>query len=252
MQLVDTHFHFDLVDSPTVVAEEAAHAGVLTVGVTNLPSHFERLRPILSGHRGIRLGLGLHPLMAEYHEEELPRFLSLINETSYIGEIGLDFSRAGEKTREIQMKSMRAVLQHLGTRPRFFSIHSRGADGMVLVLLHEFDIRGAVFHWYSGSIGNLERAIRDGHYFSINTSMIQSEKGRSRIARMPRDRVLTETDGPYVRFRGEIARPVHTRYVVENLSHIWGISTEESAEQISRNFNKILEPIRKYRNAIIR
>lgn len=115
--MIDTHCHIDLYSRPTEVAAAADRAGVLTIIVTNLPSAFERALPFVGTMRNIRLALGLHPLVAEQHKSELQKFRELIDKTSYIGEIGLDFSRAGYATREIQIESFRYVLKHSKVAP---------------------------------------------------------------------------------------------------------------------------------------
>ena len=91
--IIDTHCHIDMYENPLEVALECEQKGVITIGMTNLPSHFELGRPHLLAFKKVRLALGLHPLYAESHKKELPIFLRNISKTSYIGEIGLDFSK---------------------------------------------------------------------------------------------------------------------------------------------------------------
>ena len=90
--MLDTHCHIDLYPNPHTIAKAVERQKILTIAVTNLPSHFEVGLPHLRGFRQIRLALGLHPLMAEYHERERKKFKQTFSKTSYIGEIGLDFS----------------------------------------------------------------------------------------------------------------------------------------------------------------
>jgi TatD DNase family protein len=174
----------------------------------------------------------------------LPKFLTLVDQVTCIGEIGLDFSASGKPTSTLQRQTLRAILQRVGPRPRFLSLHSRGAESAILDLLQEFQVSPVVFHWYSGPFDSLDRIARDGHYFSVNTAMVQSKNALRRIERMPPDRVLTETDGPYVKINGEPARPVHVRQVVRGLGRLWELSDEEAARRVAENLFTLVAPIR--------
>src|ERR1039458_4576732 len=112
--------------------------------------------------------------------------------TSFIGEVGLDFSIEGKGTTDLQVESFEFVLRVISGLPKFLSIHSRRAEARVLEMLRAAGRSSAVFHWYSGPIGILRQAIADGNYFSINTAMLNSENGRRIIAAIPHDRLLTE------------------------------------------------------------
>ena len=114
----------------------------------------------------------------------------------------------------------------------------------MLELLDEFNIQGAVFHWYSGPLTILERIVQSGQYFSVNPAMIRSRKGKSIIDRIPLDRILTESDGPHVQLRNQSVRPTDIKGVLEVLGDIWGMSFEETEAQVMSNFMKLILPIR--------
>ena len=242
--MLDTHCHIDLYPNPLSVAREVERRGILTIAVTNLPSHFEMGQSHLRGFQKIRQALGLHPLMAKHHKKERERFRQMLPRTSYIGEVGLDFSKEGQDTKDVQLQSLRFVFNQIKDRPRFVSLHSRGAERPVLELLEEFGLQRAVFHWYSGSLANLDHAVRCGHYFSVNPAMTRSKKGRKIINRIPLDRVLTESDGPYVQLRNQPARPSDINCVLDVLCAIWGTTYQEAEAQVMSNFVKLIGPIR--------
>ena len=242
--MLDTHCHIDLYPNPLAVAREVERRGILTIAVTNLPSHFEMGQPHLQRFRQIRQALGLHPLMAKHHKKERERFRQMLSRTSYIGEVGLDFSREGLDTRHVQIESLRFVFNRLQDRPRFVSLHSRGAESKVLELLEEFDIQSAVFHWYSGSLTILDQIVRCGHYFSVNPAMARSQKGRKIINRIPLNRILTESDGPHVQLRNQPVKPTDIKSVLQVLQDISGMSLEETEAQVMSNFMELLVPIR--------
>ena len=242
--MLDTHCHIDLYPNPLVIAKEVERREILTIAVTNLPSHFEMGQLHLREFRQIRQALGLHPLMAEHHKKERAKFKQMLSRTSYIGEVGLDFSRMGRDTKDIQLESLRFVFGQIQDRPRFVSLHSRGAESKVLELLEEFNIQSAVFHWYSGLLTVLDHAVQSGHYFSINPAMIRSQKGRNIIERIPLNRILTESDGPHVQLRNQPVKPTDIKGVLEALGGIWGMSFEESKAQVMSNFMELIVPIR--------
>ena len=137
--------------------------------------------------------------MAREHARELMRFQDLVDRTSYIGKIGLDFSRFGKATKETQIESLRFIFQSLRGKSKFITVHSRQAESAVMDILEEAERSPVVFHWYSGSVAPLERALAHGQFFSVNPAMLGSQKGRQLIARLPPEKVLTETDGPFVK-----------------------------------------------------
>jgi TatD DNase family protein len=114
---------------------QADRAGVFTVLVTNLPSAFEAAYPNVRPFKNIRLALGLHPLNAPLHtDKERELFKVLVDKTSFIGEVGLDFSPVGYKTRDTQVTSFQYALKCLRRKPKFVTVHSRRAETAVLEL----------------------------------------------------------------------------------------------------------------------
>jgi TatD DNase family protein len=194
--------------------------------------------------KNIRLALGLHPLVAAQHRNERTRFMALADRTSYIGEVGLDFSPAGLPTKELQCESFQFVLQALRGKPKFITVHSRRAEAAVLELLQEEKRSPVVFHWYSGSLTVLARAVAAGHFFSINPAMVQSAKGRRIIEAVPPERVLSESDGPFVRVGKTPAQPTDVSIVEEYLASIWQVKQSEARARIRTNFMDLIRPIR--------
>jgi TatD DNase family protein len=241
--MLDSHCHIDRYADPMVTARMAAERGVFTISVTNLPSHFRLGLPHVRTLDRVRLAVGLHPLTAAEHASELPLFEELLSETSFVGEVGLDFSREGRSTKDAQLKSFRFVAEHVSKTPKFLSLHSRGAEKEVLTILAEHQIHGAVFHWYSGSRALLEEVLGAGHYLSVNPSMTTSKNGRGIIAALPPDRVLTESDGPYAKLYGVPTNPWDVSVVEEHLSEVWEKSRTDVSSTVWENFRRIIEPL---------
>lgn len=242
--MIDTHCHIDLYPNPLAIAKRVEKAKISTLAMTNLPSHFEAAIPHLKSFRYIRLALGMHPLYAERHESEYVLFDKYIDQTSYIGEVGLDFSKDGIGTKEIQLRSFSHVLRKIRGRKKILSLHSRRAEGQVLDMLLSQEIKSAIFHWYTGGFDVLDRAISHGYFFSLNTAMLTSKSGNAIINRIPLSLLLTESDGPYIKFKNRNAEPADAQSVVTFLANIHAVSPETVSAQIEDNFMRIINTIR--------
>lgn len=235
--MIDVHCHFDMAQNPEKYISDNEKRQIITIGMTNLPSHFQMGVNHVRRYKYIRLALGLHPLRAKEHAKEYSKFRQYVDETSYIGEVGLDFSREGFSTKEIQIKSFEFVLDCIRTKNKILSLHSRRAEKETLEMLTEKGIENAIFHWYSGSLSVLRNVANSGFFFSINSAMIQSDNGKKIIAEIPKELILTETDFPYID-NSNIA-DVHMY-----LSNLWNISIENVELIIDSNLNRIIQRIR--------
>jgi TatD DNase family protein len=235
------HCHLDRYPNPRQIAEEADKAGVAIVAVTNLPSHFAAGKEPASRLKNVRLSLGLHPMLAPHSQRELELFAQLMPTTTYIGEVGLDFSKDGIGTKEKQVDTFRFVLERIAGKGKVLSLHSRKAEVEVLSCLRDHAIAGATFHWYTGTKEVLARILDAGHFLSINSAMLKSNAGRDLIAGVPPSCCLLETDGPYTRVGRFPSRPVHLHQVVEQLSRLWSLSIDATQELIGDNFRKMLQ-----------
>lgn len=238
--MLDSHCHLDRFKNPETVAAQAAGRGVFIVAMTNLPSHFEAGLQHARQLKRVRLSLGLHPLAAADHAREIGAFERCLPSTTFVGEIGLDFSRHGKATAERQVESFRHVIRLVAGKAKVLSLHSRGAEAAVLDVLKEHGVTGAVFHWYTGSIRTLDEILQAGHLLSVNPAMISGERGRAVVRRIPRERLLTETDGPHVFVNEAPAMPWHVGLVEEFVAREWGSSQADVRRQVWANFTGIL------------
>ena len=242
--IIDTHCHIDLYDNPEKLLRECEIKGVSVIAMTNLPSHFEMGFPFFRQSKTLRISLGLHPLFADKHKSEFNLFLRNLDKTSYIGEIGLDFSNEGIKTKEIQLDSFEKVLQIVSTKKKILSIHSRRAEKEILELLVKYNIKNAIFHWYSGSTSLINKILDEGYYFSINPSMTTSPNGQSIISKIPINRILTESDGPFVQYNNKAIHPWDLKIVLDYIAMTKGINVTEIEKQIQSNFYNLIDRIR--------
>jgi len=242
--MLDTHCHIDLYKNPKLILELCENKKIIVFSMTNLPSHFEMGFPFFQSKKFVRISLGMHPLYAKLHEGEFLNFKKNLSKTSYIGEVGLDFSKEGIDTKEIQIQSFKNILTLVSGRKKILSIHSRKAEKEVLELLCKYVIKSAIFHWYSGGLGLIEKIVDAGYFFSINPAMIKSVSGRKIIAKIPKDKILTETDGPFINIGEKPINPGEVQSVIVYLAQLWNIPEAEVARIIYNNFKNLLANIK--------
>jgi TatD DNase family protein len=242
--MVDAHCHIDLYPNPKEILDECESSGIFTIAVTNLPSHFAMGFIHTRNYKKIRLALGLHPLHASRHVEELPRFQEYLDRTSYIGEVGLDFSKEGIETKEIQLASFRTILGYLKDKNKIVSIHSRRAEKEVLNLLQEFNIKTAIFHWYSGPEKMIQNIVDAGYYFSVNIAMTTSAAGRRIIAAIPSPYLLTESDGPYTMTDGKPSRPIDMAKTLQAIAEVRMCDSYSLSKQVQQNFFTVINALK--------
>jgi TatD DNase family protein len=241
LALVDVHCHIDLFEDPHSVAEEAESRHIYTIAVTNTPSVYAYTESMVEGLSYVRPAVGLHPELAATRKHELSQMWQILKRTRYVGEIGLDYQTTDESDRQAQVKVLEQVLACCAEYGnKVLTVHSRRAAGDVISVIGKDYPGKIILHWYSGSIRELKRALNYGFYFSVNSAMVKSKRGRNLISKIPRDRLLTETDGPFIRISGELANPRHVSQVLEGLGEIWSIGFDEARGQVLGNFRDLL------------
>lgn len=240
--MIDFHCHLDLYPSPRAVRDECVKRGLHALSVTTTPSAWKGTSALSADTPYIRTGLGLHPQLAQERQNELPLFDSLLPETRYVGEIGLDGAVEFRSHWQSQILVFERILAKCrAAGGRIMSLHSRRASGAVLDYLEKYPGAGTpVLHWFSGSLRDLDRAIKLGCWFSMGPAMLASKKGLSLAARTPRDHVLTESDGPFAQLEGEAIMPWQVENATQVLSQIWSLSPAEAEQNIHRNLQTLL------------
>ena len=242
--LVDFHCHLDLYENPQAVVSACGESNYI-LSVTTTPKAWFGTKKLAENHKRIQTALGLHPKIAHERYEELDLFDLLINETKYIGEIGLDGSSALKAHQNIQSKVFKHILQKANSSsPKILTIHSLNAIEATLDGLEAYFHNGIpVLHWYTGSEKDLKRAIDRGCWFSINQRMLSSDRGRSLVSQLPQDRILTETDGPFITNKNQPIQPASVMPVIKRLGDLWQQPQEVVIAQIFENLKKLLKSV---------
>ena len=240
--MIDVHCHLDLYPNHLEIVRECDRRGMYVLSVTTTPSAWRGTSSLAKGSKRIRTALGLHPQLAGERKAELALFDALLPETRYVGEIGLDGSPDFRKFWKDQLDVFEHILAECRKAGgRVMSIHSRRASQGVLDCLEQEKGAGTpVLHWFSGSLRDLDRAIELGCWFSVGPAMLQGERGRALVARMPSSRVLTESDGPFAQIDGKAIAPWQVGNATAGLAEIWSVSPHDADKKMIENFKILL------------
>ena len=240
--MIDFHCHLDLYPDPAQVVKECKERGLYVLSVTTTPSAWSGTHSLAIDAPRVKTALGLHPQIAHERISELNLFDKLLPAARYVGEIGLDGSSDFSPYWDKQVAVFDHILQQCSQAGgRIMTVHSRHAAKEVLDRVETFrDAGTVVLHWFSGSVGELNRAIELQCWFSVGPAMLKSTKGKALTSRMPRNRVLTETDGPFTKVDGNTLMPWHVETSVSELSKIWSISHNGTEQTLLKNFRELV------------
>jgi TatD DNase family protein len=243
MRFVDFHCHLDLYPDFEALVAESDRLGIFTLAVTTTPKAWARNNKLASSTKFVRAALGLHPQLVAERWREIDLWERLLDETRYVGEVGLDAGPRYYASMDRQIEVFRRILSACAkSGGKILSIHSVRSAPKVLDLIEEEVPEGRakfVFHWFTGSVADARRAAHLGCYFSINSQMLSADRGRALISSLPIDRLLTETDGPFTTQGADPARPRDVRRTVRELATARGISSDESAAVVLRNLKTL-------------
>jgi len=241
--MIDLHTHLDLYPNALDILARVNKENHFTLAVTTSPRAWLATSQVFKGHDNIKVALGLHPEVADQKFGELDLLISSIHKADFIGEIGIDGSSRYLKTFEKQELIFDSTIRECEKAGgRIISIHSRGAASKVLSIIKKYPSCGTpILHWFSGSITEVKAAIEMRCYFSVNSLMLKSKKGRDLASRIPSELVLPESDGPFASLNGKPIMPWEAMDVCSALSDIWNVSRNEAEQMVLNNFKKIID-----------
>ncbi len=259
MTFIDSHCHIDGpdfdVDREHVIARARA-AGVTTmlnVGTGDPHSGaFERAVQLAENHDEVYVAVGVHPHDAKLFDDAAEKLLlDLIEQSKRViawGEIGLDY-HYDHSPREVQREVFRRQLRLAQSRDLPVVIHSREADEDTIDILRQElsgDEPGGVMHCFGGSLQMARDAIDLGFYISFagNLTFKNAQDLREIARRLPLDRLLVETDCPYltpVPFRGKRNEPARVVETARCLAELHGRELVETGRFTSENFARLFE-----------
>ena len=253
--LVDSHCHLDYfveAERPDIIARAKA-AGVtemVTIGVTLSQSRQALAIAEAAGDK-IWCSVGIHPNHAA-DEGPVPTPQTIAAMTTHpkvigIGESGLDYFY-DKAPKDIQQQNFRAHIRAAQLTGLPLAIHARDADEDIARILAEERAGGGDFrfllHCFSSGRALAEAAVAMGGYVSFSGILTfpKSHELRAIAADIPPDRLLVETDSPYlapVPFRGKRNEPAHTIHTARILAEVKGVTPESLAERTTGNFRTL-------------
>jgi TatD DNase family protein len=153
--------------------------------------------------------------------------MELLPQTRYIGEVGLDDRNSSSFS--VQKKVFEKIINACSEAGnKILTIHSRRADKEIVDIVGSQFPGKVVLHWFSGSMQVLERAVDAGYYFSVNHVMATSASGQRLIQQIPVNRLLTESDGPFVEYQGKPCSPLNIPTVIRLIAKLKPELVDES------------------------
>ncbi len=237
---IDMHCHLDLYSEPFKIAEECRRRSAYVLSVTTTPKAWRGTCRLAEGSKRIQTALGLHPQLAHQRQNELELFDELISQTKYVGEVGLDGGRGFKEHWDVQMAVFRHILRSAHRNGgKIMSIHSRASAAAVINEITGID-GTPILHWFTGTPAQLKKAIDIGCWFSVGPAMLLTKSGRQLASMMPKDRVLTETDGPFAKSDGKLLMPWDSDLATRQLASLWQLPIELAEYQVKSNLKKLV------------
>lgn len=258
VRLVDSHCHLNMLDlsdynndlsSLIHATHDAGIESMLCIGV-DLASG-QQVIDIAQAHPQVFASVGVHPcdVIAIQPTYEQIMQLAQADKVVAIGETGLDFYYPGSDTAQARSKQQEYFAMHIDIAAELgkpLVIHTRSAAEETIACMqqHEASRSSGVMHCFTESWEMAKQALDLGFYISI--SGIVTFKNAKQVAavaqKVPLDRLLIETDAPYlapVPFRGKQNQPAYVRYVAQHVAQLRNITEEALAEATSENFYRL-------------
>ncbi len=252
--LVDSHCHLDRIDlAPYNGDLGAAIAAANERGITRMlcisveRENAAAVCEIARSYPGVYASVGVHPLDLKEELESVESLVALADrpEVIAIGETGLDYHYSRESM-EAQHESFRTHLRAAARLHKPVIVHSREAREDTLSIIREAGDpdTGGVLHCFTES-WEMARAALDLNYYISFSGIITFKNAaelRDVVRQVPLDRILVETDSPYlapIPFRGKSNEPKYTREVAQCVADLKGVALEEIAEITTANFDRL-------------
>ena len=237
---MDAHMHFDLYKDKNEVLNYIERMKSYTIAVTNLPDIFENYLGISENYKYTQIALGYHPELVKDFPNQLETFKKMLQFTRYIGEIGIDGTIKDNQIMLNQENIFEQILEASSEKDKILSVHSRRASKEVMEHLNGFKGR-VILHWFTGRIQDLEEAIDRGYYFSINPKMIKSKSGVNIVSHIPVQRILLESDAPFIaECKNEYTIDFNNE-IYNYFSNLYGVTYERVMMRVKANFAEVIK-----------
>lgn len=252
-QIVDSHCHLDFPDFEGEVGEIVARATAAGVGrmvtICTRPERVATVRALAETHAPVFWAAGRHPMhVAEAPLVTVAELVALAAHPKFvgIGETGLDYHYTADSA-ELQQESLRLHIEACRQTGLPLIIHSRDADDdMARILTEEYQAGPytCVMHCFSSGAGLARAALDLGFYLSMSgiAAFPRSKELREIFAAAPLDRILVETDSPYLApppHRGKRNEPAYSALTARVGAETFGLDYADFAARTSANFDRL-------------
>jgi TatD DNase family protein len=208
--------------------------------------HFDDVFSLAKAHQQIYASVGVHPVEQEGKDPSVEELLTLADHEKIIaiGETGLDYFHVKKDTADWQRERFRRHIAASNQSGKPMIIHTREAKADTIEIMQQEQAQAGVMHCFSEDWETAKAALDLGFYISFSGIItFKSAADLREVAKkVPADRLLVETDSPYltpVPYRGRANSPAYTYYVAEKLAEIRGTSIDNIAQQTTQNFNDL-------------
>jgi TatD DNase family protein len=256
--IVDAHVHLDNYEADLDrVIDEINKYKIFTLNVSMTPEGYLKSKGIFDNSKFVINCIGVHPWCAHKYSDNLELMDKYIAESPAIGEIGLDLYWVKDKSLfPKQRKVFNYFMEAASVQKKIVNLHTKGAEDEVLQKIKDYNLINPIVHWYSGPEKLIKKYLDIGAYFTVSPELIFSKKIQSILKKIPRDRLLLETDNPEgcQWLTGEIGYPSYILKVVEGVAQIMHLSEEEVINLNMNNFRNVFSGssvvLEKLKNAI--
>lgn len=235
--LIDTHCHIDAYPQPEEVLAAGEAAGLQTVAVTTSLVSYVRTRLLCRHYPRTQVALGLHPQRVGKGYDQWAEWRQMLGPAPLVGEVGLDFRSGKEENWAAQVQVLAEIVSAAGGKALMLHSHLAEAEAWDLV---QGQPRPVIWHDLRPEAPRvlLYRAIEAGHLLAIGPAAVQNDRWRSRLRAVPREQVVTETNGPWS-LLGTGDRAAALREILAALAEVWSCSPEEAEAQVERNWARV-------------
>ena len=253
MKIVDSHCHIDRIDLDAFggsIESMLAHAKELSVTeflcVCIDLEHFDDVHNLALAHPSIYASVGVHPTEMGGKDPSADELIEISKSDRVIaiGETGLDYFHIKKDEADWQRDRFRRHIEASNRTGKPMIIHTREAKKDTIAIMREEKAQAGVMHCFSEDWETAKAALDLGFYISFSGILtFNSATDLREVAKkVPEDRLLVETDSPYLTpmpYRGRPNSPAFTYYVAEKLAEIRGSSVEAIAEATTSNFKQL-------------
>ena len=247
IKYIDVHAHIseEIFDKDRdEILKECEENDIFVINCGGTPEANRKSLKLLK-YKNVNLNLGIYPIQAgEMRDKEFFDELKFIeenkNEIVGIGEVGLDFYWIkDEEKRQLEIERFKEIVWLANRLKLPLNVHSRNAEKETIAILSKMAHVPVNLHAFGGNVKLAKLGSAEGFYFSIPPNIVINKARQKLVKELPIERLLTETDSPYLGPTRERNDPRNVPLVVEKIAEIKKIDVEEIRKQILRNTGNV-------------